>query len=74
MSQGSILSTFRIGWATVEVPSCLVPGAGVICGRGNTGVACESLIKEMARVWTLDWSVCVSKGCLQRSISYLGIS
>lgn len=31
------------------VPSCPVPGPRVIEGRGNTGMVCESLIKEMVR-------------------------
>lgn len=38
---------------------------GVIWGRGNIGMRCESLIKERVRVWALDWLVCISKVCLQ---------
>ena len=46
-------------WAlgTGAMPSCLVPGPGVI-RAGNSGPECESPIREVVGVWALDWSVC----------------
>lgn len=42
------------------VPSCLVPGLGVIKGRGNISSVCESLIKEM--IWGMGFGlVCITK-------------
>lgn len=33
-------------WGTGAVPSCLVPGPGLILGKGNAGLVCESKLKE----------------------------
>lgn len=36
-------------WDVGVVPNFLVPGLGVILGRGDIGLVCENLIKEMVR-------------------------
>ena len=36
-------------WAVGVVPNFLVPGLGVILGRGVIDLVCENLIKEMVR-------------------------
>lgn len=48
-------------WAIRVVPSCSVPGPGMISNRENIVLVCESLIKETVEVWALDWLVCISK-------------
>ena len=44
-------------WIMVVVSTCLIPVPGLILGRGNFGLMCESQISK--------WLVCVGEACLQ---------
>lgn len=73
------LSKFRIGqlnnfsrlWAIVAVSSCPIPGPGVIQGRGNTGLLCESQIKEVVGGMSSGLAGVHMKTCGGRFFSYL---
>lgn len=55
-----------------EVVPCLIPGLGMIQGRENIGLVCESLIKGMGEVGVLDWLVSYQR-CAY-CLPFLGIS
>lgn len=48
------LNNFSDFWGIGTVPSCLVPGPGVI-RAGDSGSEYEKLIKKVVGMWALHW-------------------
>ena len=53
----SLNNLFR-PWAIGVVPSYQVLALELL-GQGENWLGCESLIKEVVGVWTLDWLLCI---------------
>lgn len=56
------------------VSSCLVPGPGMMQGRGNIGMACESSKKEVVGIVNYGLLGLQIKGMLSGKLLSLGIS